>query len=52
MRFEEIDHTADVGIRAYGQSLDELFANVERSSDGTRTGPGRDNVAELAVTDR
>jgi len=28
VRFEEIDHTADVGIRAYGQSLDELFANA------------------------
>ena len=28
MRYEEIDHTADVGIRAYGRSLDELFANA------------------------
>lgn len=28
MRYEEIDHTADVGIRAYGSSLNELFANA------------------------
>jgi len=28
VRFEEIDHTADVAIRAYGRSLDELFANA------------------------
>lgn len=25
MRFEEIEHTADVGIRAYGDTADELF---------------------------
>ena len=28
MRYEEIEHTADVGIRAYGTTLDELFANA------------------------
>lgn len=28
MRYEEIEHTADVGIRAYGKTLDELFANA------------------------
>jgi len=28
VRYEEIEHTADVGIRAYGRSLDELFANA------------------------
>ena len=28
MRYEEIEHTADVGIRAYGRSLDELFAHA------------------------
>lgn len=27
-RFEELDHTADVGIRAFGKTLDELFANA------------------------
>ena len=27
-RFEELDHTADVGIRAYGRTLDELFENA------------------------
>jgi SHS2 domain-containing protein len=28
VRYEEIEHTADVGIRAFGQSLDELFVNA------------------------
>ena len=28
MRYEEIEHTADVGIRGYGKTLDELFANA------------------------
>ena len=28
MRYEEIEHTADVAIRAYGSSLDELFENA------------------------
>lgn len=28
MRFEEIEHTADVGIRAHGKTVDELFANA------------------------
>jgi SHS2 domain-containing protein len=28
VRYEEIEHTADVGIRAYGHSLDELFPNA------------------------
>lgn len=27
-RFEELDHTADCGIRAYGTTVDELFANA------------------------
>ena len=27
-RFEEIDHTADVAIRAYGHTANELFANT------------------------
>ncbi|HLA46932.1 MAG TPA: archease [Thermoplasmata archaeon] len=28
MRFEEINHTADVAIRAYGATPEELFANA------------------------
>jgi len=28
VRFEEIEHTADVGIRAYGKTVDELFTNT------------------------
>ncbi len=28
MRFEELDHTADVGIRVYGATVEELFENA------------------------
>ena len=28
MRFEEIDHTADVGIRAHGKTVSELFESA------------------------
>jgi SHS2 domain-containing protein len=28
VRYEEIEHTADVGIRAHGRSLDDLFTNA------------------------
>jgi SHS2 domain-containing protein len=28
VRYEEIEHTADVGIRAHGRSVDELFAHA------------------------
>jgi SHS2 domain-containing protein len=28
VRYQEIEHTADVGIRAYGRSLNEIFANA------------------------
>jgi len=28
VRYEEIDHTADVGIRAFGTNLAELFVNA------------------------
>ena len=28
MRYEEIDHTADVGIRAYGKDLREILVNA------------------------
>ena len=28
MRYEELDHTADAGIRAYGATLEDLFENA------------------------
>jgi len=28
VRFEELNHTADVGIRAYGATVEELFVNA------------------------
>jgi len=30
-RFEILEHTADVGIRAYGRSLPELYSNAARA---------------------
>ena len=27
-KFEYLDHTADIGIRAYGQDLKDLFENA------------------------
>ncbi|MBI4335989.1 MAG: archease, partial [Candidatus Omnitrophica bacterium] len=27
-KYEPIEHTADIGIRAYGRSLKELFENA------------------------
>ena len=27
-RFEEVEHTADIAIRAFGSNLSELFANA------------------------
>jgi SHS2 domain-containing protein len=29
--FEYIDHTADIGIRAYGESLEEAFSNTAKA---------------------
>ncbi len=28
IKFKEIDHTADVGIIAYGESMEEMFENA------------------------
>jgi len=38
-RFEELDHTADVGIRAFGHTLDELFMNTARGMFSLITDP-------------
>lgn len=27
-KFEKIEHTADIGVRAYGRTMEELFANA------------------------
>ena len=27
-KFDKIDHTADIGVRAYGRTMEELFANA------------------------
>jgi SHS2 domain-containing protein len=39
--FEILEHTADIGLRAQGRSLDELFANACRGTLQIMGGAGR-----------
>lgn len=39
-RFEELDHTADVAIRAYGRTPSELFANAAAGMFSLIVSPG------------
>lgn len=41
MRFEEIDHTADVGIRAYGKTVSELFESAAEGMFSLIADPAR-----------
>ena len=43
-KFEEIEHTADVGILASGDSLPELFANLAFGMLHVITGPVEDHL--------
>ncbi len=47
--FEIIDHTADVGIRAYGTDMKEAFANAAKALFSLIT--ELDNVAEVTHRD-
>ncbi len=47
--FEIIDHTADVGIRAYGASMNQAFANAARALFSLIT--ELDDVAEVLHRD-
>jgi len=49
--FEFIEHTADVGVRVYGSSLEELFANSARVLFGLMTdyGPNQELKEHVVV---
>lgn len=50
MRFEELDHTADLSIRAYGRSLPELFESAALGMFSLMWDPG--DAEELTETAR
>ncbi|MGH2754231.1 MAG: archease [Actinomycetota bacterium] len=54
--FEIIEHTADVGIRAHGATLEELFEQAARGLfdilDAWHPGAGEDVRVELEPSDR
>lgn len=54
--FEEIEHTADLAIRAYGQDMSELFANAAQGmfalmAEPSLEGPAREQEMSLEATD-
>ncbi len=56
MRYEEIDHTADVGIRAYGKTASELFASAAEGmfsliADPAKVKPRGEIEVRLAADD-
>ncbi len=56
MRYEEIDHTADVGIRAYGRTASELFASAAEGmfsliADPAKVKPRGEIEVRLAADD-
>jgi SHS2 domain-containing protein len=55
-RFEEIEHTADLAIRAYGRDMKELFANAAYGMFALMAEPSFDELTcerevELEATD-
>jgi SHS2 domain-containing protein len=54
--FEEIEHTADLAIRAYGQDMRELFANAAYGmfalmAEPSLEGPAREREVSLEAMD-
>ena len=55
-RFEEIEHTADLAIRVYGQDMRELFANAAygmfaQMAEPSLEGPAREREVSLEAMD-
>jgi len=55
-RFEEIEHTADLAIRAYGRDTSELFANAAYGmfalmAEPSVEAPAREREVSLEATD-
>ena len=56
-RYELLDHTADLGIRAFGRTVEEAFANAafalfDQLTDLDRVEPGLDLPLRLEGADR
>lgn len=55
-RFEEIEHTADLAIKAYGRDIRELFANAAHAmfalmAEPSLEEPAREREVSLEATD-
>lgn len=55
-KFEEIEHTADLAMRAYGRDMKELFANAAQGmfalmAEPSLEGPAREREVSLEATD-
>ena len=55
-RFEEIEHTADLAIRAYGRDMREIFANAAHGmfalmAEPSAEEPAREREVSLEATD-
>ena len=54
-RFEILEHTADVGLRAWGATLEELFAAATEAVAGIagawEPGPGEEILVEVEAAD-
>ena len=55
--YEEIEHTADLAIRAYGRDVSELFANAAHGmfalmAEPSLEGPARERGVSLEAMDR
>ncbi len=49
-RFKEIEHTADLAIRAYGRDMRELFANAAQGMFALMAEPSEEPVREREVS--
>jgi SHS2 domain-containing protein len=55
-RFEEIEHTADLALRVYGQNMRELFTNAAHGmfaliAEASLEGPAREHKVSLEAMD-
>jgi SHS2 domain-containing protein len=49
-RFEEIEHTADLAIRAYGRDMRELFANAAQGMFALMAEPSQETTCKREVS--
>ena len=49
-RFEELEHTADLAIRVYGQDMKELFANAAHGMFALMAEPSKETTCKREVS--